>query len=192
MSKDIVVKLIEDLNECRKNASREFLDWDWDAIAVQFMGNSYNPAVPSVFIDRLMGGYYGFKKYDYDRQLCELLEKFASKGDPEAVNVLKFYARVQFQKGLSAQSLGRLKEASAARMIAEELYNAVSKGPHLVTYLDRDGITLSEYAMMIEAIKNIGIIDDYIGWALGKCVEKSPDALIKRDAEEALKLLSKI
>ena len=40
--------------------------------------------------------------------------------------------------------------------------------------------------MMIEAIRNIGIIDDYIEWALGKCVEKSPDAMIRRDAEEAL------
>lgn len=190
MSTATTLKLMSDLDECRKNSSTDYLDWDWDAIATEIMGTSYNPSTPSVFIDRLMGGYYGFKKYEYDRQLCQLLEKCVLNGDQEAINVLEFYVSVQFHKGFAAQSLGRLKVDSAAPLIAEQLLHAVSEGPQFVTYLDQDGITLSPYTMMIEAIKTIGIKDDYIEWALNKCIEKSLDPLIKRDAEDALTSLN--
>ena len=145
--------LMKKLDECLKENSNDYLSWDWGKIAKEQMTN-YEQSSAAMYINNLLYGYGGFKRYKYDRLLFEVLYTLASQHNSEATELLLNYIHDKDKEGFAASALGKLKEKKAASIIVAKLRDALIFSPKLITYID--GITLSSYVDMIQALKMIG------------------------------------
>lgn len=55
---------------CLSENSEDYLNWDWEKIAGEQMAEFENSSAV-MYIDKLLYGYGGFKKYKYGRLLFE-------------------------------------------------------------------------------------------------------------------------
>ena len=145
--------LMKKLDTCLSENCNDYLTWDWEKIAKEQMTNIEQSGAVK-YINNLLYGYGGFKRYKYDRLLFEVLYTLASQHDSEATELLINYIRDKDKGGFAASALGRLKEKRAASIIVAKLRDALIFSPKLITYID--GITLSSYVDMIQALKIIG------------------------------------
>jgi len=187
--------LMKKLDECVKENNNDYLSWDWEKIAKEQMTN-YEQSSAVMYINNLLYGSGGFKKYKYDRLLFEVLYTLASRHNSEATELLLNFITDKDRRGFAADALGRLKEKRAASAIVSVLRDNLIFSPKLITYRDAwDHITLSSYVFMIQALKMIskaepdvlketnilGTLEDYS--------TKVDDESIRRDAREALESL---
>jgi hypothetical protein len=189
MDKEFTNDLMKKLDKCLTENSEEYLNWDWEKIAQEQMTN-FEQRSAAKFIDNLLYGYGGFKKYKYDRLLFNLLYTLAKQNNPEAKELLLNYIRDKDRRGFAADALGKLKEKSAVGVIVEMLRDALIFRPKLITYTDVwDHITLSSYVYMIQALKMIEKAEPDVLRILEDYSTKVDDESIRRDAREALESL---
>lgn len=203
MDPEFTNSLMKKFDECLSENNNDYLNWDWEKIAQEQM-TEFEQRSAAQYINALLRGFGGFEKYHqvdqanlclnsrYDRILFDLLYSFALKQNTDAIEILLFHLGVRYRGGFAAAALGKLKEKKAAPIICAHLREDLIYYPDLITYIDKDnGITLSQYVYMIEALKDIqdaspdvlSILEDYLA--------KAKDASIRREAKEALEFLKK-
>ncbi|MHB1377221.1 MAG: HEAT repeat domain-containing protein [Candidatus Humimicrobiaceae bacterium] len=198
MDKEFTNDLMKKLDKCLIENSEEYLNWDWGKIAQEQMIEFAQRNI-ALYINALLRGFGGFEKYyhldkdnlclnsRYDRILFDLLYSFALKQDTDAIEILLFYLGVRYRGGFAAAALGKLKEKKAAPIICTHLREDLTYYPDLITYIDKDdGITLSQYVYMIEALKDIGDTTQDVLSVLEDYSNKAKDASIRREAKKAL------
>lgn len=164
----------------------DYLTFEWEKIAKEQMTNFDKSSAVS-YIDKLIYGYTGFKKYKYDRLLFNVLYYLASKNDAEAIELLLEYLKGKDRRGFAAEALGRLKEKRAVGIIVEVLRDSLIFSPKSISYMDAwDRITLSSYVYMIGALKSIGEAEPGVLRILEDYSNKVEDKEIRRDSKEAL------
>jgi len=181
---EFVQDLTQKLDACLLSNSTDYLQWDWERMAADEMSDRPDRSVVNL-IDFLVTGFGGFKKYKYDRLLFEVL---ANQAVPEAADKLISYLGDRDRAGFAAQGLTKHHNSEkAAGAIVWKLKDALIFRPTLITY--RDGITLSHWVFMIEALKEIGYPGPDVLRILQDLSDQAGDSSIRRDAKEALDTL---
>ena len=176
-----VQDLTQKLDACLLDNSPDYLQWDWEKMAADELSDRPDRSVVNL-IDMLMYGFGGFKKYKYDRLLLQVL---ANQAVPEAADKLIDYLGDRNRAGFAAQGLAKHhKSEKAAGAIVGKLRDALIFRPTLITY--RDGLTLSHWVFMIEALKEIGFPGPDVLRILQDLSDQAGDSSIRRDAKEAL------
>lgn len=196
--------LMKKFEKCLRENSNDYLNWDWEKIAQEQM-TEFQQRNAALYINALLRGFGGFEKYyqvdqanlclnsRYDRLLFDLLYNFALKQDDDAIEILLFHLGVRYRGGFAAAALGKLKEKRAAPIICEHLREDLKYYPDLITYIDKDnGVTLSQYVYMIDALKDIQDTSPDVLNVLEDYSNKAKDASIRKEAEEALETLKVI
>jgi HEAT repeat protein len=189
MDREFNMNLMGKLDRSLTENSDDYLSFDWEGMGKEQVTNFGGGSAAS-YIDKLISGYYGFKKYKYDRLLFNVLYTIAARGGSDALELLLEYLKDKDRRGFAAEALGRLKEKRAAEIIVEVLNDSLIFRPKLITYIDPyDRITLSSYVFMIEALKNIGDSQPGVLRALEKYSVEVDDEKIRKVAKEALENL---